>query len=509
MPLTLPPAHTPLPSDALADHVRQALGPSGKALAPAYQRAAEAMGVNCLGVNVLAFQGDLPKGLHALLSRYNPALAQAVGRAGGVRFVYAKPGPAAIQALEATDRQALGWLVDQGLLQALPGNTVIDTGQGGLTRTMPGFPDHSQISLDSDVRHTMGTSTLPFSDRLDPVLFRWLSLFHEAGHAQRAMDEAPFQLPNIHGSARVAINQLIRGPTSHQEAFGAIFDESYADAFAVLSLLRLTHATPAAWAVVNFLRQARHDGEHHPRTAGFDPHSATHSLDRLLRDLQEDPERLAQLEVANPRQIRQWASRYASWGAGRWAHAQSASEPALGWTQVIPDPTETKENQILLRSVFFEIQDDKMTAYLRARVAAYATSSSKETLPPPLTDGDPLLVFLASHDAHFQKTFEAIGSRHTHDVAARILDAPPFGQLGQRELDRAFEQLPEVARVHALMTAAAGHFFDDELHVKAESDFQSQRGHLAIEALRQSQAPVELWGAASSPALTAARRMRR
>lgn len=493
MPIALPPHQTTMPSDVVGDQARQSLGPAGGSLLSAYHRAARALGMKCVGVNVLAVQGDLPKGLSALLSRHNQGLANSVGTSGGVRFVYAHPSPAAYATLAASDRQAMGWLVEQGFLQKIPGLSVVETGQGGLTRIVPGDQKQAQISLDSDISRVMSSETLPFPNHLDPVLFRWLALFHEAGHAQRALENQAFVAPAAAAGSVKILNELLMGPTAYPSSLSQTFDESYADTFAVLAMLRLTHSSKQAWAVVDYLQKTRHDMQKHPIEKGYDPHASSSALDRLITDLRANPSHQEDLWSAPPARIHQWASQYASWGTQIWAQHLPSESTALGWTQVVPDPTETSENQAILNDVFFQVQSDKINTYLKARVAAYVNHSPEQVIPVPQTDGDPLLVALSTHDGNFRSVFNARTTAHDHRVIIGLLESPPFGGSGQLIIENAFNESPGVAEVKEMIMQITGHYLDQPANMRNEVDFQTHRGIRAAAVLAQQIPGYDPW----------------
>lgn len=501
MPVDLPPAQTAPDPGRWPTQARQSLGDAAAPLSAAYQRTAKALGVDCVGVSVLTVTGDVPVGLQALLERHNPALLDGLGLPSQNRFV---PNPHRVireNDLATADREALGWLVSEGLLQATPGLTVMNTGSGGLTATRS--PNRSQISLDPDVVAQFNGS-VPFHDRLDPVLFRWLALFHEAGHAQMALDEAPFDLPGLSASERQAINRSLRGPSSHADPFGQVFGEAYADSFAVLSLLRLTHSSKASLAVVDYMRQARHRDEVVARGKGFDPHATSGALDRLWKDLSEDPARLDAVRTASPAQVRQWASHYASYGATVWAHSVEAVHPALGWSLVRPDSTETPVNQAKLINAFFLIQSGKVATYTRARLSAYLDAGDQGSPALPQTDGDPMLEALAAQDGAFFHTFQTHGDAADHRLADRILNAPPFSPSGQMLIDNKLASLEGVSAVTRQILAAATEYLDQDAHVRLEGDFQHARGVTARAALLRASDPMVLWTlpAAVAPSLT-------
>jgi hypothetical protein len=424
------------------------------------------MGVGCEGVRIVSIQGPLPSGLSALLQRTNPDLAAAVGQAPGVRFVQDPTHPLDERALIQADAVALDWLVEQGLLPQRPGYQILRTGQGGLTRTMPGFPEMAQISMDPDSEQAFGPA-LPVDPARDPVLFRWLTVFHETGHARLALETQSFRMPGWTAAQNTAMDRLMHGPSAYETRVSEVFAETYADTFAVLALTRLTGNSADARRAIRALRNAR--AEEPDATGVFDPHDTRRGLDRLLADLDEDPRRMAALLKATPEQLRGWTGAYASWGTVAWMKSPLGRRKAdLAWATVNPGlvPDLKGSAAHVVEQAFAKVQADKLDRYVRARLAAYAWTDATHALRKPDPGQDPMLNALAQEDAAFAQVFQqTIGT--DLPFLRRVLDAPPFGQDGNSLIQARFQKFPAVQAVVQRMVASAALYLDSPAHTQA------------------------------------------
>lgn len=505
MPAQLPPPVVPVatpwgePPDAA-----RALGPQNP-LEAAYRQAVRALGVHCVGATLVTVDGPVPVGLKAFLDRHNPALAQAALAASPAPL--AAPSPRFITAervqageLEASDRQVLAWLVQEGLLESMPTYGVADVGaNGGLTRTEWGFPELTRIAIDANPMPVFRLGDIGLQDRVDPVLFRWMVVLHEAGHAQMAHDMAPFTLPGLTPDERTLVNQVMRGPAAVPDNLAQVFGESYADAFAALSLLRLTHASPAARQAVESFRQGRvHLSAQKAAEHAFDVDDTSPTLNRLCADLWDRPDRLAAVSSATPAQLRVWAGRYASAGVHQWALDWEAAHPnapvfAVGW--VFPDvsTTLTPQQKDEVTQAFAVVLDQKVEAYGRQRLIAYLQAGAHGQVKPPQTDGDPLLEVLARADDHLRDLFEKTGGDPGHQKAALLLRAPVFPGDGAKVIADAFDQLPEVRKVLSAMQMTAGLLLDDPVFTANEGRHQLERVERARQALLRPLPTQDLW----------------
>jgi hypothetical protein len=502
MPIALPPS---LVVAAASPSTDQALGPHNP-LAAAYQQAVQALGVHCVGASVVTVDGPLPVGLQAFLDRHNPALAQAaLGTSDAPRRFVTTNDRILAGELETSDRQVLGWLVQTQLLARMPTYAVDDVGaNGGLTRTEAGFPELTRIAVDANLLPVFRLDELGLQNRVDPVLFRWLVLLHEAGHAQMGSDSIPFDLAGLSANDRALINQVMRGPASVDDSFTSVFKESYADAFAVLSLLRLTHGSAAAWQTVEALREVRaRGGETASAKNIFNADSTSAALDRLCVDLFQHPDRLAALQAATPDQVHTWASRYASWGARQWAQQWEAGHPlspvfAMGWVAPSVEGIPADRLEQITRD-FFTIQSDKVNTYARQRVVAYLQAGSQGAVQAPQTDGDPLLEVLARNDASLRAAFEQAQGDPHHAKAALLLRTPIFTGANAILIEATFDQFPEVKAVMDLVRTQTGLLLDDPAFVTQESQFQVSRVEHARAALMRPLPTDELWAVPPSP----------
>jgi hypothetical protein len=433
MPVALPPVVAPLDA-ALPRAQSDRLIGGNPALEGAYRATSQALGVTWTGVAVQVDGPALPAGLHAMLTRHNPALAQAVGGAG--TYTQTLPGTAVqrTRALTAADRAVLTVFQATGLLTALPDNAVVAPVAGvggGDAFQFEGDVGAARLQMDPDITGSFqAILDDPRLAQVDPVALRWLTLAHEAAHAQSTLWGAdPFEHPTWSASANAAMNRLVfHAGGSLGDAMemrsprpAGIFNEGFADTYGALMLLRVTHNAPQAIRVIEEMAAIRHAmsaarlsdleaGLLAPGTSrvaaaeqAFDPHATEDAWALLLHDLHGGA--LAHLEAQSPEALRTQARHYASEGMVAFLHSpEGRMINDLGWAiGRSDDPADPAQDP----NVVATAQMERIQAYLQQRLGEYSLAAARHRpVHAPASPGaDPVFAHFAQEDAALALAF--------------------------------------------------------------------------------------------------------
>lgn len=462
--------------------IAQPATPSGELapaspLRPLYEASAEAMGVRWEQV-ALHMPDEIPEGLRRLVHRHNPHLAQAMGARARLQWVTDPTHELDLPRLENLDRQALGTLVKLGLLPMTPHYSIEASHQAGLTLSVLAFPQHAQISLDPDV-------ALSFQFRPHhPVLFRWLTLFHEAGHARMRQLRAPMDFSDWSPEQVQAFQQWMWGPSGEEQgSLANRYAESYADAFAVFALLKAAGPTSAVRVTFEDLLKVRQRDQ--VVDEGKDSHATLATLQAIEEALQRSPQLWDVWSRASPDEMERLAAHYATEGWMRqWT--KSVSEHVLanafGHSKVVPEGVKFGQAE----EAFFERQNAKLHAYLVRRLQAYVYAGPLADPQSPPTNNDPLLESLAKLDGlwamQFHRRAGEAGCRWLRDYFER----PAFGAGDQQVIEEAFENRPEVKEFQRSLMQAAASFFDQAAHEEEEKAYQDQQAQAMAEGVARS-----------------------
>lgn len=422
-------------------------------LKAAYTQTQDAWGGRWTAATVHVKGQALPRGLQALLDRHNPELTRALVRSGhrlGGRFV-ADPAQDPAQTarrLAQADGQVLDQLVDLGLLSARPQNTV----DAGASRHEGSRTEQDFQEMEGSLIHMMASPQGDFSSLtglnrgVDPVAFRWMTLMHEAAHAELAATRHnPFEMPGWTGEQNQAMNHLVFGnPFSRSRQ---VFEESFADVYGALMALRVTNEAPAMRQAIGAMQDIRvqmtaqrlvrimKEGNTHAAYARhFDSHTASTALEHLMHDVATG--RLAVADLS-PERLKRTAQHYASRSVVEYLNGpEGRAVDDLAWAERrSSDPGHPHADDRFL----MKVETPRVGDYLTSRLDAYAQAGSLDEIGPALTSGDPVLDAVAERDAQFAAAFWAL-SPSDRDAVGRTMDegkvpasaSPAVGELLDR-----------------------------------------------------------------------------
>jgi hypothetical protein len=378
----------------------------------------------------------LPPGLQAMVARHNPALARSLMAPGHTDKNRGQPAPAALlRALQAADGRILDQLVAGGWLAVRP-----ELHEDRPMGDQDSYTENQWDRLGTAAIH-MAVSPAPFPG--DPVLFRWVTVCHEAAHvdlARRA--DAPFHLNAWSPAQNAAMNRLLFWQEDTQVR--GVFEEGYADAYGVLMALRVTQgaAMPAAQTLLT-QREANARKEQALSTA-FDPHDTEVGLGQVLAAVKSGQ---VEVQTMSPAQLRAVAREAAS--ANLVAFLSSPAQtvhPAWAWAKDAPATDEARR----------EIEGERVQAYLADRQEAYFLATSLQEVAPPQPGSDPVLQAIAQQDADFASQYWALPEALRTQMKAAYLmgDASMASEQAQEEL---------IALTNGMANAAAEAIADDGL----------------------------------------------
>lgn len=411
----LPPPPVPLSATLAPTLGQQVLPP---ALRAAYRQTLEAWGGHA-AVTVHTTGKPLPAGLQALMARHNPALERALVGASG-RPSSGKPVSAALaQALQAADGQVLDRLVQEGWLTQRP--------QERVDRPWGDQDSYTENQWDRLGVATVHMAASPSAFHVDPVLFRWVTLCHEAAHTDLARQAGPlFHLNAWTPAQNTAMSRLLfwREDTHAR----GVFEESYADAYGALLALRLTDK--AAWPAVETLlaqreantaaRQAAiHRAGDTPAVtlANFDPHVTEAGLRQVMQAVKAGEVNVATLTPAQMRSLAREAASASLVAFLRGPEGRVADEWA--WAQATPATDEARR----------QVEGERLQQYLGDRQEAYFLAANRRQVMAPEPGEDPVLQAVARQDADFANQYWALPATLRAQIRAAYVSG---GQRGRQ-----------------------------------------------------------------------------
>ena len=411
------------------------------------QQTARALGVQLAGIEV---HGDLSPGLLALLNRHNPDLARAAGSAD-FQVVSAGPAPSQASAVpvsgidpEKVDPEKarlqtgvvharfLALLSQKGYLSSTP-MIDMESGTAPTTRVMASRQDFSLIHFPVE---RLGLK----SEKTDSVMLAWFALAHEAAHTERPFLENSFSMKGWTPDQNAAMNDVLFAPRWLTGTPAAHYEESFADAYGALMVIRLT--TPKDQAIPASLTQTlkafarfRANPVNPPGDSGTtgtpDPHD-TRAL-ALLETEMKEPAFVRKIRDASPVDLRRLAVGVASEEMVRWLKTPEVASRGLDvarWNALTP--VQEANNHLETRQQKAEgALVNRFLGLIISRVNAYRLSNEYALpLDPPPPSGSPLARYVAGFD-------RAIGERYVAMV--------PLAERLRAEAGDPIGTLPHVA----------------------------------------------------------------
>jgi hypothetical protein len=376
--------------------------------------------------------------LHAqtaqVLNHLRPASKQGVVPKGFQQFSLAPPPHKPTAGLPPTLTHTLDVLNGALYFQAwedglLRHNPLVHTQPmaGADVWVLPGLQGQSVISAavapDADL-------ALHDREHLDPVLTRWFVLLHEAAHTELGEIQAPFVNPNWDPKTNQAMADLLFDPGRLGNQTFGVFDETFADVYGALMLMRLAPEPADAVKVVNAMHQERLD-EHHQQLplvqdGLFDPHAAVNGLGELC-DRLKHADFQQWTHMATPDELRQEALAETSAVVVQWLVAHPAQfQGDFDWAMAHPD------NLIIGRVT----AQQRLVAFRKNRALSYLLAPwANVTVAQSQTFGSPLFQAQLAVDERWRLSFAAQTSQVTRlgltgfiagVPAPQAMEAPDF-----------------------------------------------------------------------------------
>jgi hypothetical protein len=409
------------------------------------QQTARALGVQLAGIEV---HGNLSPGLLALLNRHNPDLARAAGSTD-FQVVSVGSAPAAPVSQAPAGRgvdpkqvdperarlqtgvvhaRFLALLSQRGYLSSTP-MIDMESGTAPTTRVMASRQDFSLIHFPVE---RLGLK----SEKTDPVMLAWFALAHEAAHTERPFLENSFSMKSWTPEQNAAMNDVLFAPRWLTGTPAAHYEESFADAYGALMVIRLT--TPKGQIIPETLTQtlgafARFRANTvnpagDPGTTGTpDPHD-TRALALLEKEM-KDPAFVRKVRDASPVDLRRLAVNVASEEMVRWLKTPEVASRGLDvarWNALTPAQEAT--NHLVTGQQKAEgALVNRFLGLVISRVNAYRLSGEYALpLDPPPASASPLARYVAGFD-------RVIGERYVAMVPVaerlRAEAGDPIGSL--------------------------------------------------------------------------------
>jgi hypothetical protein len=377
MPAALPPA---LPVMIAADHQGHPALPAAFAVLYARTRTLLAGPVR------RAFPSVSPR-LVPFLDRYNPGLVSALTRNPAL---HESPDALDTQGLQEADQHLMAALAQTGFLTQMPEVWVTSTGMAAETDIVPGLQAQTTIVTHSDPTKALVMPGLDAS-HVDPVLLRWLVLFHEAAHTERGQMTDPILVTGQSAQAIRALNSLVWESGDFAGPGREVFDETFADLYAAGMLLQVTRGSPQAVAAIRYLRDFRLAEQTRSKThaGASEGHGAGDALGQVLASFRQTPSLWTR---AKPASLQLRTRRMAGDVMVAW---WKQSGEAVNWAKT-GKPGDNHELGWL-----------RASDYLRLRIMSYVLNSDSRT-PKGLEAeaGDsPLLQALAGQDEDLRDSF--------------------------------------------------------------------------------------------------------
>jgi hypothetical protein len=383
------------------------------ALRKAHGQTAQLLGVPGMAVTLHLRDGRLPAGLSHLLRRVQPDWFPS-------RPLWRVLRPA----LQQQDTAALTALAAQGWLTHAPRLWLAPEGEAAETDILADLQAATTITAATDPTAALRT-TLAWPAHTDPVMVRWLVLFHEAAHTERGeLTTAPLQGHGWSAERTAAFNALVWEGGDFMGDVRDTFDESFADAYGALLLLRVTGNAPAARQAVAYLADFRQTEQARRPANAVDGHGAGWALRQVLADTASAPD-AAWLMAARPEGLRHAAQ---AWGGEAALHllaTPSDRERRLGWAHTAPTDPRVDDRAVM-----------RIEAYVRQRLNSYAVAEwgdARVARGAVRDAGQSLLLrAVAQADGALRADFEAQVPKASRQALTAFMAAhtPPSGLVG-------------------------------------------------------------------------------
>lgn len=298
----------------------------------------------------------------------------------------------------------------EGLLTHVP-SVRTEAIQGAEVWVLPGLQVQTVVSTAITPDALL---EIPRRSHLDPVLIRWFVLLHEAAHTELGEIHSPFVNPDWNPDTNQAMADLLFDPGRLGNQTFGVFDETFADIYGGLMLMRLAPDPLVAAKVIAAMHASR-ERERHQRIPVvldglFDPHAEVNGMATLVEKLDRADYR-AWIQAATPEQLRQEALAQTSAVVVAWllAHPEQF-EGDFGWAKAHPD----------YRMILPVTEQLRLVAFRQNRALSYQLAPwADPRAAQAQTFGSPLFQAQLTHDNDWENDYKA----HVSEATRAGLDA--------------------------------------------------------------------------------------